>query len=241
ATGVVPGLVDKFLRDRSAYYQQSFFDGLRRGSIAPVPVFSAGSSSSPLFGQIEHRRMVDLLRTADPGYPVQEYYGDDGDFTQNKAKEWGDVCLQHVCRARDRVAPRRIGITTRLNRFIDHYARPPGNPSEPRPADDVTVALQVCPPKDGGEFPADEPGERFTESSFGALAPDHLRLAASGDQTTQNRAAPNPHATNDDAIANFISNGGRCPVDTTPAGPGVAVYDFARLAHDVVMIGRTRV
>jgi predicted acyl esterase len=43
-----------------------------------------------------------------------------------------------------------------------------------------------------------------------------------------------------DPIANFVANGGRCPVDSSPAGPGVAVYDFPELAQDVTMIGRTR-
>ena len=38
-----------------------------------------------------------------------------------------------------------------------------------------------------------------------------------------------------------IANGSRCPVETTPGGPGVATYDFAPLAGDVTMIGRTRV
>jgi hypothetical protein len=86
--------------------------------------------SSPLFGQIEHRRIVHRLRAADPRYPVQEYYGDIGDFTQSKAKEWAD-------------GAGRLGVTTRLNRFIDHYARPPGNPAEARPSHDVTAALQI--------------------------------------------------------------------------------------------------
>src|SRR5207249_3989140 len=39
----------------------------------------------------------------------------------------------------------------------------------------------------------------------------------------------------------FVSNGGACPLDFSPAGAGVAVYDFRQLAQDVTMIGRTRV
>jgi dienelactone hydrolase len=231
ATGVVPRIVDEFLSDRSAYYQSAFFRGLERRTVDPVPVFSAGSMSSPLFGQVEHRRMVDRLEQARPGYPVQEYYGDIGDFTQNKAKEWADVPGQ---------AP-RLGVNTRLNRFVDHYARPAGDLAEPRPAFDATAALQICPANAGGAFPADQPGERFTASSFAALAPERLRLQATGSQGTTFRAAPNQHATNADPIANFAFNGGACPVERTPAGAGVAVYDFAPLAADAVMIGRPRV
>ena len=42
-------------------------------------------------------------------------------------------------------------------------------------------------------------------------------------------------------MANQIVNGARCPVETQPAGPGVATYDFAPLAADTVMIGSSRV
>lgn len=227
ATGVIPGLTDEFLADRSPYYQDHFVERLRRGGVEPVPVFSAGSMSSPLFGQVEHRRMVELLRAAQPDYPVQEYYGDVGDFTQNKAKEWAD-------------AGARVGVTSRLNAFVDHYAKPAAAPAAPMPPFDVTVALQVCPANASEPFPADEPGERVTESSFDALAAERLVLRAEGARTTTNDATPNPHAANADPIANFINNAGRCPVDTGDAGPGVAVYDFEPLAREVVMIGRGR-
>ena len=221
-TGVVPGLTDELLVDRSAYYQNAFFTALKRKRVAPVPVFSAGSSSSPLFGQVEHRWMAERLRFSRRSYPVQEYYGDIGDFTQNKAKEW-------------------VVATTLLNRFVDYYARPPGQPQGRRPAFDATVTLQICPANATAAFPADGPGPRYSASSFARLAPKRLRLEATGERTTTSRAFPNPHAANADPVANLISNGGRCPVETSPAGPGVAVYDFAPLASDAVMIGRPRV
>ena len=59
ATGVIPDLLNAFLRDRSAYYQTRFFTALARHKIRPVPVFGAGSLTSPLFSQVEHRRMAD--------------------------------------------------------------------------------------------------------------------------------------------------------------------------------------
>ena len=168
--------------------------------------------------------MVERLQRAVAGYPIQEYYGDIGDFTQNKAKEWQDTGSG---------PSRRTGATTRLNRFIDHYARPVANPAAPRPEFDVTATLALC--------GVDTPGERFTESSFDALAPGRLRLTAAGEQTTTHDAEPNPHAKSADPIANLLANGGRCPADESEAGPGVAVYDFPPLASDVVTIGRTRV
>ena len=223
-TGVVPGIVDEFLADRSPYYQSDYFAGLAGATVEPVPVFSAGSSSSPLFGQVEHRRMAERLRAAYAGYPIQEYYGDVGDFTQNKAKEWEDVGSG---------ASRRVGIATRLNRFIDHYARPAAAPNVRRPAFDVTATLMAC--------EGDEPGERFTESTFAELAPELLRLEASGEQMTTHNAEPNPHAKSADPIANLLTNAGRCPIHSESAGPGVAVYDFPPLERDIVMIGRARV
>jgi hypothetical protein len=245
-------LIDEFLADRSAYYQNNFFTRLNAGTAPRVPVFSAGSMSSPLFSQVEHGRMVERLRFVVPHYPVQEYYGDVGDFTQNKAKEWGDLCGSdhHVCTRADypsgdlNAAPpsrRRVGITTRLNRFIDYFARPPGDPNPPQPSFNVMAALQVCPANASANFPADEPGQRITAPRFRDLAPASLRLQTAGAQTTVNDASPNPHAASADPITNFAANGARCPVDTSAAGPGVAVYDFPELARNVTMIGRPRV
>jgi hypothetical protein len=250
--GLFGGLIDEFLADRSAYYQNDFFAALRDGRVAPVPVFSAGSMSSPLFSQVEHRRMVERLRSVVPRYPVQEYYGDVGDFTQDKPKEWADLCGadHHVCTLADYGATNpsadppnlaRLGITTRLDRFIDFFAKPPGDSRAPKPSYDVTAALQVCPANASAASPADEPGERYTAASFAGLASATLQLRSLGQQVTVNQADPNPHALSSDPIGNFVANGARCPVETTPAGPGVAVYDLPALTRDVTMIGRPRV
>ena len=240
------------VHDRSAYYQNHFFERIRTDRSARPAVFSAAPFTDPLFTAVEHRRMVERLKSVVPGYPVQEYYGDYEHFVQNKPKEWNDVCgNDRLCRFEDYPGgdmterPRgleRIGVNTRLDAFLDHYAKPPGNPDEPRPSFDVTAGLQICPANAGGPFPADQPGERFTESSFDALAPDRLQLTASGTQTTTNDAEPNHHAARADPVFNeFGGNQKRCPVENTPAGPGVAVYDLPVLQDDAVMIGRTRV
>jgi len=250
--GVLQPLEDEFLADRSAYYQNDFFSGLKAGTVPRVPLFGAGSLTSPLFSQVEQGRMVQRLKSVVPSYPVQEYYGAIGDFTQNKAKEWGDLCGSdhHVCTRADypngdlNADPptlARLGITTRLNRFVDYLTKPPGDSNAPRPAFDATAALQICPANASAAFPADEPGEQIRAARFVDLATQSLRLQASGAQTTANAAAPNPHALSADPIANFVNNGGNCPVDSAPAGAGVAVYDFPQLSQDVTMIGRTRV
>jgi hypothetical protein len=194
--------------------------------------------------------MSNRLQQTVPDYPIQQYFGDYEHFVQNKAKEWGDICgaNRHVCNFADypggdvNAAPNgllRTGVTTRLNRFIDYYTRPSGDPAPPAPKFDVTASLQICPQNATAEHPADEPGDTYTASRFDRLAPYKLRFGVSGDQQTTNDADPNPHATASDPITNAILNGGRCPLGTTPAGPGVAVYDSAPLAEDATMIGAT--
>ena len=257
----------RFLNERSAYFQNGFFNGLATGAIDPVPVFSAGAFTDQLFPAAEHRRMVERLKLIRPGYPVQEYYGDYNHFVQDKRKEWADLCGadRHVCtysdydpdgptgpRPADLNAPpanlvRDPGVTTRLNRFLDHYAKPSANPFEPQPSRDVTGSLQVC-PQNAGDLatPADEPGPRFTAPTFDELAPNRLTIEATGAQATTNVAAPNPHARNSDPVANLAANGGRCPVEDSPgrlasAGPGVATYDSSALPSAFTMLRMTRV
>jgi acetyl esterase/lipase len=250
--GVRDQVLPSFLADRSAYYQNAFFDRLAAGALAPVPVFSAGTTTDPLFPGLEHRRMVRRLKQARPGYPVQEYYGDYQHFVQNKRKEWADLCGEgdEVC-GLDRYAGAdfnaqpagisRTGVSSRLGRFVDHYARPPGNPAQPAPSFDVTAALQICPQNAGDEFPLDQPGQRFSAASFPELAPNTLRIEAEGVQRTSFQAEPNGHALLADPFQNLLSRQGRCPLGSGPAGPGVASYESPELPRSYTMIGPTRV
>jgi hypothetical protein len=48
------------------------------------------------------------------------------------------------------------------------------------------------------------------------------------------------HAAQADPVANSVSNGGRCPTTTSPAGPGTAVYDSEPLPQDYTMLGLPR-
>ena len=239
-----------FVNDRSAYYQSAWFSRIASDASARVPVFNAATFTDPLFPSVENLRMYNRMRQVVPGYPIQQYFGEYAHFVQNKDKEWGDICGadHHVCAFADypggdvNAAPAglvRTGVTTRMNRFIDHYAQPPGNPAEPAPGFNVTASLQTCPQNASAQFPGDEPGETFTAPSYGELAPGTLQLDMTGNQTTVNDASPNPHAANDDPIANLQGNGARCPVETQPAGPGVAVYDSAPLAATATMLGPT--
>ena len=249
-TSTVNNLLPEFINDRSAYYQNAFFAKIATDPSYRIPVFNAGTFTDPLFPPVENLRMYNRLKKVVPSYPIQQYYGDYQHFVQNKAKEWGDICGadHHVCTVSDysggnvNATPAslvRTGATTRLNRFVDRYAQPPGNPSEPQPAFNVTASLQIC-PQNAGSQPADEPGDTFTASSFTALAPNTLRIDMSGDQTTTSVAAPNLHAVNSDPVGNFAVNGGKCPVETTAAGPGVATYESLPLPSQATMIGATK-
>jgi acetyl esterase/lipase len=253
----LPAELQDYVRYRSAYYQNAFFAGLAAHMIAPVPVFVAGTFTDRLFTLIETRRMVDRLRAAVPGYPIEEYYGDYQHFTQNKAREWADVCGtdHHICRLSDfpsgdlNATPAhlvRTGVTTRLDRFLDHYARPPGDPGASAPAFDATADLQVC--DDNAArlgLHGTDAGPQLTAPSFGQLAPDRLRVEVTGDQTTTNHAAPNVHAVHADPVNNLVSNSSKCVVESSPgggpsAGPGVATYDSAPLPSEFTVIGQTR-
>ncbi|MBA2240975.1 MAG: hypothetical protein H0W09_07020 [Solirubrobacterales bacterium] len=250
-TATVSELLPEFMRERSAYYQNRFFRLIRKRPAYRIPVFNAATFTDPLFTSVENRRMLDRLRRAVPGYPIQSYHGDYQHFSQNKAKEWADLCAgdHHVCAGDDYrpdvdrapASRRRIGVTSMLNDFIDHFARPQTNARERRPRFNVTAALQICPENASSRYPADEPGRRFRAPTFERLAPRRLRLSFGADQTTTSKVIGNPHAQSADPVNNQVSNGARCPVENEPAGEGVAVYTGDPLAESKTMIGATRV
>jgi predicted acyl esterase len=240
-----PAVLDSFIRERSAYFQERFFGRMAINENWRIPVFSAGSFSDQLYPLEEQRRMGTMLRWFVPEYPVQEYYGDYGYLVQNKAKEWADLCRQirRPCEFNDfkrgfNVRPvelMRLGVASRLNRFIDHYAHPPGDRHAPRPQQNVVVSLQTCAQNASRMWPLDEPGERFEADQFEGLAPNRWLLDLAGARATTTDAEPNPHAAEADPAR------GPCISHSTPAGPGVATYESSPLAGDITMIGQTRV
>jgi dienelactone hydrolase len=247
----IQNILPEFITDRSAYYQNHWFARIASDPTYRIPVFNAATLTDPLFTPVENLRMSNRIEWTVPGYPIQQYFGDYQHFVQNKPREWGDICGadHHVCTFEDypggdvNATPTdlyRTGVNTRLSRFIDHFAQPPGNASEARPPYDVTAALQICPQNASAEFPANEPGPTFAAGSFFDLAPHRLRIDLGGTQTTTNDQEPNPHASQADPLTNILTNGGRCPFTTQPAGPGTAVYDSEPLAERATMIGATK-
>lgn len=265
-TSTINSLLSEFLADRSAYYQQQWFDRIASDPAYRVPIFSAATLTDPLFPPHEHRRMHNRIRSVVPGYPLQAYFGDFQHFTQNKAKEWGDLCGadRHVCNDEDfggaynanPAALVRLGITTRLNRFIDHYAKPAANPAQAAPAFDVTAALQVCPQKASAlATAADEPGATFVATTFEGLANTtalfdtdapltNLTPGPTGATTTASAgggAHADPVATNQTA-AQFPDRrqcSQRLPNDPAPAG--VVQYTSPPLGGDLLMLGAGRI
>jgi dienelactone hydrolase len=250
--GTVQTTYPSFLSDRSAYYQNAWFDRIASDPGYRIPIFNAGTLTDTLFTAVESLRMSNRIQSIVPDYPIQQYFGDYEHFTQNKAREWGDICGadHHVCAFADYpggnvdATPNglvRTGVTTRMNRFLDHYVQPTSDPSQPQPTFDTTASLQVCPQNADATHPANEPGDTYTAPTFAQLAPYHLGFSMTGDQQTANDIEPNPHGSNADPLANFTTNGGRCPFTTAPAGPGVAVYETAPLAEQATMIGGTNI
>jgi X-Pro dipeptidyl-peptidase-like protein len=248
-------LLPEFLRERSAYYQNDFFQNIASDPSYRIPVFNAATFTDPLFPGSEDRTMLNRLRSVVPNYPIRVFHGDYQHFTQNKATEWADICRsgtgpRHPCAGPadypngryNRYSPNlvRTGVTTRLNRFIDHYAKPSGNPNQPTPPFNVTAELQIC-PQNAGARPVGEPGPTFTASTFEQLAPNTLNLNLADTQVTTSSVGTNPHAANSDPVANLAGNGGKCPVETQPAGSGVAVYTSDPITTGATMIGATKV
>ncbi|MEA2448023.1 MAG: type transport system ATP-binding protein, partial [Actinomycetota bacterium] len=93
----VEALADTFLNDRSAYYQQRFWDRVATG--LKVPMYVAATWTDPLFPTMESVRFYNKLKSIDPTYPVTMYLGDYQHFVANKPKEWGDLCGDdhHIC------------------------------------------------------------------------------------------------------------------------------------------------
>jgi len=250
--GTLANLLPEFLRDRSAYYQNDFFANIAGDPSYRVPIYNAGTFTDPLFPGYENRRMANRLLDTVPSYPIKQYYGDYQHFVQNKTKGWADTCGadHHVCTQADypggppsdlNAAPptrERVGITTRLNRFIDNYGQPAGGFPPEAPSFDVTADLQACPQNVADLGVAfDEPGPSFQASRFEQLAPNTLTVAMTGSQQTLSKVPVNPHGLGADPVLNEQLNGKRCPVEEQSAGLGVASYTSEPVASPATMIG----
>ena len=187
--------------------------------------------------------MINRIRKAFKRYPIQAYFGDYHHFNNNKERVWADTCPGgDRCDQADYTAntkPIRIGVTTRLNRFIDHYARPPGIAAVGRPNFGVTAEVQVC--KQTAKLlgvPFARGGPQFTANTFAGLAKRTLKVALRGGGSTRSSVSPNPHAEGADPV---LSDGARCHTERRRAGRGTATFQSRPLGGARILIGIGRI
>lgn len=242
-------VVDWFLADRSAYYQDRFWARVSRR--LRVPAFIAATWTDPLFTAGESGvRFYNKLKRIVPDYPMQMYLGDYQHFVANKTKEWADLCGDdhHVCRLEDykradgtynlRYAPSRVrvGANSRMNRFLDHYLRSKGATPKRR----VWATTTVCAANATEGSPADEPGIEYVAPSWRALAPKTTRFAWTGGgvaTTTTSSTAVDNHATESDPAFRF-TQANKCYTTSSPeSSPGVVQYESEPIAVTFTMLG----
>jgi predicted acyl esterase len=230
-------IVDWFLNDRSAYYQERFWKQVGNG--LRVPIFAATTWTDPLFTTMQSGvAFYNKLKSIVPKYPMQMYLGDYQHFVANKAKEWGDLCGDdhHVCMIEDyrnadgvidlnRVATRvRLGVNTRMNKFLDFYLRGKGV----TPPRKVWATTTICEANSSDALPAAEPGIEYTARSWRALAPETMRFAWKGGgavNTTTTSGAVDNHAVESDPGYRFTQANKCYTTPDSEAVPGVVQYE----------------
>ena len=242
-------LVDTFLADRSAYFQNSYWNRVEKG--LKVPVYAAATWTDPLFPAMETIRFYNKLKQVNPRYPLTMNLGDYQHFTHNKPKEWGDVCgdNHHVCTIKDyRTAGdkvllgrpksrRHVGINTRMNKFLDFYLRGKGK----KPRSNVTSTTQICPSNATRKFKFDEPGIEYRAPSWRALTggkPFVLGWGGGGAATTTtSTAAVDGHAQESDPVARQTQSNKCYTTSQRDPGPGVVQVASNELRKPFTMAG----
>ena len=192
--------------------------------------------------------MADTLRSIVPTYPVKEYYGDFGELTQNKGKEWADLCDRdnHACTVSD--YKRGFNITPKAVQALRR-----GDAAEPLPR-----PLREA---------AGEPAPAGSQLRRDGVAPDlsaerERRMAARrAGRALQRRRVRRPRTARVAARARRRAGDRRPTPSRTPTRPspipsripraarrrlgrrarGWPTYDSEPLAGDATMIGQTRV
>lgn len=140
--------------DRSAYFQDGYFEALKSGKQRALPVLAGQGLTDPIFSPLEVVRMLRRLRAARPRYPLGMYFGDFEHLTALvKLKDLGTF--------------HRLG-----NRFLDHYLRGRGR----KPKLDARMAVTNCDPKRFGPV--------LRAPSWDALHPGRVTYDLPGAQQT---------------------------------------------------------
>lgn len=237
-------LVGSFLRDRSAYFQQGFWDRVRNG--LRVPIYAPGTWTDPLFPTMETIRFHNKLKSLAPGYPISMHFGDYQHFVANKAKEWGNMCGDdhHVCTVDDQrnedgdlelwhtPSIVRTGINTRINRFLNHYGR--GRPGKPPLR--VTATTTICAANATERLKVDEPGIEYRAPTWRALAPRFTSFTWDDAGTTFS-STRDEHAEGSDPVARSLQPDKCYTTGDKSPGPGVVQVSSEPLSRPLTMMG----
>lgn len=207
---VVPEARRALTIDRSAAYQQGFFDALRAGRRRQrgVPVLAAQGWTDPIFPVGEALRLYRRLRAARPRYPIQLYLGDFEHLTA--AVKIPEFRYFH-----------RLG-----NRMLDRYLLG----KRRRVRFDTRSAPTLC---DQQAF-----GPVLRARRFGRLAAGGLTLELGGPRETASPLA-DPRGSASDPLAISMARGRGCVTTDLPPTGGVATYD-APLDRAFTLIGMPR-
>lgn len=230
-------IADWFLNDRSAYYQERFWTQVANG--LRVPTFIAATWTDPLFTTMQSGvAFYNKLKSLVPKYPMQMYLGDYNHFVANKAKEWDDLCGDdhHVCTLEDyrsvegvlnlnKAATRvRVGVNTRMNRFLDYYLRAKGT----TPTRKVWATTTICAANATDALPVEEPGVEYMAGSWRGLATGTTRFAWTGGApvtTTTSSTSADNHATESDPGFRYTQANKCYTASSSDAVPGVVQYE----------------
>lgn len=230
-------IADWFLNDRSAYYQERFWKQVGNG--LRVPLFIAATWTDPLFNTMQSGvAFYNKLKSLVPKYPMQMYLGDYNHFVANKAKEWDDLCGDdhHVCTLEDyrssegvlnlnKAASRvRVGVNTRMNRFLDYYLRAKGT----TPPRKVWATTTICAANATEALPVEEPGIEYAAGSWRGLTTATTRFAWKGGgvaTTTTSSAAADNHAAESDPGFRYTQANKCSTFSSSEAVPGVVQYE----------------
>ena len=245
-------IVDMFLNDRSAYFQNQFWKRVGRGF--KVPIYAPATWTDPLFPTIESVRFYNKLKKLNPRYPIGMYLGDYQHFVQNKPKEWGDLCGEdlHVCTAEDHTisggafgvppvitaATRfRSGINSRIDQFLDHFLLGRGQ----RPALKVSSTTTICAANATETYKVDEPGIEYRAGTWRALTsgkPKRFGWTGGGAVTiTTSTAALDRHAEESDPVVRDRQPNKCFSTGQTSPGPGVVQLVSEELKAGFTMMG----
>jgi putative CocE/NonD family hydrolase len=244
----IEALLDDFLNNRSAYFQQKFFQRVAKG--LRVPVFAAATWTDPLFPTMESMRFYNKLKKIAPDYPITVYLGDYQHFVANKATEWGDLCGEdhHICTLEDfrrpngsldfsRSATRlRLGINTRIYRFLEYHLKGTGK----KPAANVSATTTICAANASDGYPVTEPGIEYRAATWRALAPNDKTFGWEGGgalTTTTSTAAQDNHASDSDPVFRGQQANKCYTTGQTMPSPGVVQYVSPAVEAPFVMMG----